>query len=56
MLNVLMCVLVSLMAAQADWHGALTWAALALVRAREAVKPWRHSDPAAADSQPGPLA
>ena len=27
-----------------------------LVRAREAVKPWRHSDPAAADSQPGPLA
>ena len=29
---------------------------LALVRAREAVKPWRHSDPAAADSQPGPLA
>ena len=137
MLNVLMFVLVSLMAAQADWHGALTWAALALVaarmaakllsllltgpasglslrqslwvgvalvpmssvallltsqfvvashsvgarvaaialpvilitellgavlvglalvRAREAVKPWRHSDPAAADSQPGPLA
>ena len=137
MLNVLMFVLVSLMAAQADWHGAITWAALALVaarmaakllsllltgpasglslrqslwvgvalvpmssvallltsqfvvashsvgarvaaialpvilitellgavlvglalvRAREAVKPWRHSDPAAADSQPGPLA
>ena len=137
MLNVLMFVLVSLMAAQADWHGAMTWAALALVaarmaakllsllltgpasglslrqslwvgvalvpmssvallltsqfvvashsvgarvaaialpvilitellgavlvglalaRAREAVKPWRHSDPAAADSQPGPLA
>lgn len=38
MLNVLMFVLVSLMAAQADWHGALTWAALALVAARMAAK------------------
>ena len=38
MLNVLLFVLVSSMAAQADWGGAITWAALALIGARMAAK------------------
>ena len=38
MLTILMFVLVSLMAAQADWHGALTWAALALIVVRALAK------------------
>ena len=38
MLTILMFVLVSSMAAQADWSGAITWAALALIGARLAAK------------------
>ena len=38
MLTILMFVLVSSMAAQADWHGALTWAALALIVVRALAK------------------
>lgn len=38
MLTILIFVLVSSMAAQADWGGALSWAALALIGARAAVK------------------
>ncbi|QTD45869.1 cation:proton antiporter [Ottowia testudinis] len=38
MLNVLMFVLVSSMAAQADWGGVITWAALALIAARMSAK------------------
>ena len=38
MLTILMFVLVSSMAAQADWHGALTWAALALILVRALAK------------------
>ena len=38
MLTILMFVLVSSTAAQADWHGALTWAALALIMVRALAK------------------
>ncbi len=38
MLTILMFVLVSLMATQADWHGAVTWAALALIVVRALAK------------------
>ena len=38
MLTILMFVLVSSMAAQANWHGALTWAALALIVVRALAK------------------